>query len=100
MNCIQYDHSLQDLDTDTLEVTMVPRIDWSATSIDTFKDLVANAEELTFQTKYVEDGRCFGQLFATMQGRSENISQFLIATHEAIETDDFLYGTADMIFVL
>lgn len=76
---------------------MEPRIEWSPAAIQMFKDVVANAEQLVFRTKYVEEGRCFGQLFVTMRGELRNVSQMLIEMNEAIETNDYLYGMVDSI---
>lgn len=83
----------QELDGDTLEVVMAPQIDWSHESIDIFKATVSNADSLTFRTKYVEDGCCFGQLFAFTKEQPTNVSEILIESKESIEVFDYLYGT-------
>lgn len=71
---------------------MVPQIDWSDESIEMFKAAVVDAESLSFQTKYVEDGCCYGQLFAINDEQRINISDILIKNKESIELCDYLYG--------
>lgn len=76
-------------------MSIVPRIDWSPAAIEMFKNVVESADKLIFQTKYVDEGRCFGQLYVMVKEHRENVTQMLIDSNESIGIDDYLYGMAD-----